>query len=121
MIQKPPKTVAPWAYGGHQADPIVKKIQPPKPTSLWNVPPEKKKPLPFTSSGDPILDNLRLQLLKHGANGILSLSKKFKIMDDDGKGGLDKEEFRKGMRELQLVDLSDRAISHLFQYFGKFA
>ena len=35
------------------------------------------------SSGDPILDNLRMQLKKHGANGILGLARKFKIMDDD--------------------------------------
>ena len=35
------------------------------------------------SSGDPILDNLRMQLKKHGASGILGLARKFKIMDDD--------------------------------------
>lgn len=60
-----------------------------------------------------------MQLFNHGANGILSLSKKFRIMDDDGRGTLDRGEFRKAMKELKVADLSDKAINHLFEYFGK--
>jgi len=60
-----------------------------------------------------------MQIFNHGANGILSLSRKFRIIDDDGKGTLDRGEFRKAMKELKVVDLSDKAINHLFEYFGE--
>ena len=54
-----PKTIAPWSHGSLPADPVTTKIQPPKPTSLWIVPPEQKKKFPFERSNDPILgDNI---------------------------------------------------------------
>ena len=115
-----PKTIAPWKYGNQPADPITRKIEPKPATSLWNVPEDeqKSKNMPFEPSGDPILDSLKCQLYRHGANGILSLSKKFRIMDDDDNGNLDMNEFRKAMRECELVNLSDLAVQHLFRYFG---
>ena len=51
-----------------------------------------------------------------GANGILGLGRKFRIMDDDSNGSLDMAEFSKAMRECELVDLSKKAIEHLFRY-----
>lgn len=42
--------------------------------------------------------------------------------DDDGSGTLDQAEFVKGMRELNvefnLTSLNDKALKHLFSYFG---
>jgi hypothetical protein len=41
------------------------------------------------------LDDLRYQLKRHGATGLLSLSRKFRIMDDDNDGALNMVEFTK--------------------------
>eukprot|EP01034_Spumella_vulgaris_P021909 gene21908-27986_t len=71
------------------------------------------------SSGDPILDSLRAQLKSHGASGIAGLARKFKIMDDDGSGTLNLDEFRKGMKECDVCELSDKAVCHLFRYFDR--
>jgi len=113
------KTLPPWEFGKLSADPVNKKVEPRPPTSLWNKPPEVKKVYPFVSSGDPILDNLREKLFEHGATGMLSLSRKFRIMDDNNNGLLDYDEFRKGMRECKIGDLSENALKHLFHYFDK--
>jgi len=44
--------------------------------------------------------------------------------DDDGSGTIDRAEFVKGMRELNveynLTSLNDKALKHLFSYFGKY-
>eukprot|EP01035_Chromulina_nebulosa_P017237 gene17237-22763_t len=113
------KTLPPWEIGKLPADPVNMKVEARPPTSLWNKPPEVKKVYPFVSSGDPILDNLREKLFEHGATGMLSLSRKFRIMDDNNNGSLDYDEFRKGMRECNIADLSEKAIKHLFHYFDK--
>jgi hypothetical protein len=106
-------------------------------TALWDVP----APLPASveSSGDPILDKLKSQLKAFGANGILGLSRKFRIMvsyisslsyafipllftpaikDDDNSGTINFDEFCKGLRECRL-ELSAREQSYLFKYFDK--
>lgn len=117
---KNPATRRPWEYGSVPADPVPKKIFPRPPTALWSVPPpveDTSSQMP--SSGDPVLDSLRLQLRKHGAAGIAGLSRKFRIMDDDQSGTLDMQEFVKGMKECKVADLSDKALKHLFRYFGK--
>jgi hypothetical protein len=116
---KNPPTRQPWAHGSLPADPVPYKIFERPPTALWTVPPKQEhldSALP--SSGDPILDNLRAQLRKHGAAGIAGLSRKFRIMDDDQSGTLDMQEFIKGIKECKVADLSDKALKHLFLYFG---
>ncbi len=117
---KNPPTRQPWTYGSLPADPVPMKIMEKPPTALWTVAPDpnKKKDV-MESSGDPILDSLRLQLKSRGASGFAGLARKFKIMDDDGSGTLSLDEFRKGMRECEVVDLSDKAVCHLFRYFGE--
>lgn len=55
-------------------------------------------------------------MLHEGARGILGLGRKFRLMDDDSSGSLDIAEFTKAMRECELVDLSKRAVEHLFRY-----
>ena len=118
---KNPPTRQPWTYGSVPADPVPKKIFERPSTSLWSVPPKQEGPedqLP--SSGDPILDSLRIQLRKHGAAGIAGLARKFRIMDDDQSGTLCMAEFVKGMKECKVADLSEKALKHLFLYFGMY-
>ncbi len=53
-----------------------------------------------------ILDEIRSQLSSRGARGIIGLSRKFKIMDDDNSGVLSVNELKKGRQELS-IELSD--------------
>ncbi len=121
--RKNPKTKSPWEYGAMPADPVRRPIHERPKTALWNVEPPKgdqsnnQSDLP--SSGDPILDHLRQELRQRGAGTMIGLSKKFRIMDDDESGTLSYQEFRKGMKECGLTDLTERALKHLFLYFGK--
>jgi hypothetical protein len=118
---KNPPTRQPWTYGSLPSDPVPMKIHEKPPTALWTVDPrDAKKKEVIESSGDPILDSLRAQLRSHGASGIAGLARKFKIMDDDGSGFLSLDEFRKGMRECEVCELSDKSVCHLFRYFGEF-
>ncbi len=116
---KNPVTRQPWTYGSVPADPVTHKIFDRPPTALWSVPPREEEVTQLPSSGDPVLDSLRAQLKKHGAAGIAGLSRKFRIMDDNESGTLDMQEFVKGMKECKLADLSDKALKHLFLYFGE--
>ena len=111
-------TRQPWTYGSLPADPVAKKVADRPATALWDMPKVTAVKESVFSTGDPILDSLIAQLKSHGASGIAGLARKFKIMDDDGSGALSMDEFKKGMKECELVDLSDKAISHLFRYFG---
>jgi Ca2+-binding EF-hand superfamily protein len=116
------KTKDPWAWGAEAGEPVHRKIHEKPSTALWDVPKGDQsgnKKAVMVSSGDPILDSLRSQLFAHGAAGIQGLARKFRIMDDDGSGTLDLNEFRKGMKECGIVELSDRATNHLFRYFDK--
>lgn len=119
---KKPVTRKPWTHGQLPADPVAKKVHPRPSTALWDVPrgDQSAQPgKPLAQSGDPILDSLRAQLLAKGAIGISGLSRKFRIMDDSGDGKLDMNEFCKGIKECQIADLSDKALKHLFRYFGR--
>ena len=70
------------------------------------------------SPADPIVASLKASLAKRGARGISGVSRKFKILDDDGSKSLNKEEFKKGMRECDL-DLSGKELDMLFKHFDK--
>ena len=118
---------APWLSTDVQI-PIKKRNDYPqanKKTEIWETPSTTTSSLDTSGDnsdppiGDPIVNNLRKQLNKHGVNGILSISKKFRIIDDDNSGSLDQNEFIKAMKECELIDLSARAMNHLFSYFGK--
>jgi len=63
-----------------------------------------------------ILERLREQLALRGTRGIVGLGRKFKIMDDDGSGNLDYDEFAKGVRESN-VHLTGEEMQLLFSYF----
>lgn len=117
------KTRDPWSIGNLPADQNTNKkiFERPK-TAIWEVPKgdQSGNSPSMVSSGDPVLDNLRAQLIAKGASGIAGLSRKFRIMDDDGNKVLNMHEFRKGIKESGLVELSDKAIGHLFRYFGNY-
>ena len=56
-----------------------------------------------------LLSELRSELAKRGARGIVGLSRKFRIMDDNGNGTLSYAEFKKGVRECSL-ELSEQVL-----------
>ncbi|DBA04153.1 TPA: LOW QUALITY PROTEIN: hypothetical protein N0F65_004261 [Lagenidium giganteum] len=63
-----------------------------------------------------IITKLRAALKERGAHGFCGLSRKFRIMDDDGNGSISLSEFKKAMQECEL-NLSDPDLRILFQYF----
>ena len=117
-VVPPPRTVPPWEHGKEPLRPgsSKKMVGQRSSTALWDKPPPPQRPI--ESSGDPVLDKLRTQLLSFGAAGILGLARKFRLMDDDGSGSLSLEEFSKGLRECRL-ELSSKETSHLFRYFDR--
>jgi cysteinyl-tRNA synthetase len=54
------------------------------------------------ATNEALLLNLRERLAKRGTRGISSISKKFKIADDNGNGTLDKDEFKKAMGDFRI-------------------
>lgn len=72
----------------------------------------------LSAANELLMDGLRARLKKHGARGIHGLSRKFKIMDDSGNHTLSREEFAKGLRELDLVT-TDAECTALFAYFDR--
>jgi Ca2+-binding EF-hand superfamily protein len=65
-----------------------------------------------------IITKLKAQLKARGANGIIGLGRKFKIMDDDGSKTLNMAEFKKAMNECAL-DLKDSELRMMFVFFDK--
>jgi len=47
-----------------------------------------------------LLEQVRLEVRRHGATGIHGIGRKFRICDDDNSGHIDDQEFEKAMREL---------------------
>lgn len=62
-----------------------------------------------------LLLDVRRQLAKHGARGIIGLSRKFRIMDDDGTKCITMAEFKKAVREVGLLELTDAEIRLIFE------
>lgn len=65
-----------------------------------------------------LLDQFRVSLAAHGATGIFSLGKKFKIMDDNSNGTLELNEFTKGITELK-CNWSKEQVKTVFDYFDR--
>jgi Ca2+-binding EF-hand superfamily protein len=66
----------------------------------------------------PGLAQLREQLVSRGARGIIGLQRSFKSIDEDGSGALNLFEFKKALRQMNIV-LSDIQQNNLFTYFDK--
>ncbi len=64
------------------------------------------------------IDQLREQLFARGVRGIVSLQRRFRIMDDDSSGALNLVEFKKGIRECNL-SMVDSDLNALFNYFDR--
>ncbi|CAG9315599.1 unnamed protein product [Blepharisma stoltei] len=65
---------------------------------------------------DEILENLRSRLAARGARGFVGIARNFKIIDDDGSGNLDYNEFLKAMRDFR-VDFEEKDLRKLFNHF----
>ncbi|OQR98128.1 amino-acid acetyltransferase [Thraustotheca clavata] len=74
------------------------------------------KPKDVTVGTKMILSRLRASLKARGASGIVGLSRKFRLMDEDGNGSLDLNEFKQAMRESK-VECSDADLRLLFEAF----
>lgn len=96
--------------GGYNPNPSLKPV----------VKLDKQTPLPtplYAPKFQTILvERLRDALKARGGRGLIGLRRQFKIMDDNGNGSLDINEFRKGMRDFQ-VDVDDKDIDGLFKAF----
>ena len=64
------------------------------------------------------LERLQAQLKARGARGIIGLSRKFRILDDDNSKSLSTSEFKKGIRECGL-SLSELELHELFTTFDQ--
>ena len=62
----------------------------------------KEENVAANASDEQLLINLRERLAKRGARGISSISKKFKIADDNRSGSLDVNEFKKAMHDFRI-------------------
>jgi hypothetical protein len=49
-----------------------------------------------------ILGRFKQKLVKRGAKGMIGLKRQFKIMDSDGSGALDFNEFRKALDDYRI-------------------
>jgi len=63
-----------------------------------------------------LLKTLKKSLKKRGADGIAGLARKFRIVDDDGSGELDPEEFNKAMKEHKLGFTEEENLE-IFKFF----
>ena len=64
-----------------------------------------------------IISRLKTVLKDRGGGGFASLQRTFRIMDDDGSKSLSMVEFKKAMRDIRIIDLSDADLRMLFDYF----
>jgi Ca2+-binding EF-hand superfamily protein len=64
-----------------------------------------------------IISRLKTVLKDRGGGGFASLQRTFRIMDDDGSKSLSMAEFKKAMRDIRMVDLSDADLRMLFEHF----
>lgn len=85
--------------------------------------PEEKveTPVKFTPEIEDVaalMKVLRASLKAHGARGIIGLSRKFKVIDDDNSGSVDLKEFTKAIKEHSL-DWTAKQIKLVFDFFDQ--
>ena len=62
------------------------------------------------------LENIRDKIKARGARGIIGLGKVFRIMDDNNSKSLDRNEFRKALRDFK-IDVEDEHVNIVFNAF----
>ena len=62
---------------------------------------QSKRSVPFVSD-EALLNKVRERIKARGARGIIGIGKSFKIMDDDGSGALDINEFTKALSSYRI-------------------
>lgn len=63
-----------------------------------------------------LVERFRNKLKMRGGKGIVGMRRQFKIMDDNGSGTLDLQEFRKGIKDFQ-VEMDPKDVDNLFKAF----
>mmetsp|Transcript_4686 Transcript_4686/g.5607 ORF Transcript_4686/g.5607 Transcript_4686/m.5607 type:complete len:510 (-) Transcript_4686:408-1937(-) len=74
------------------------------------------EPVPVDDTIQHLLDVLRISVKKHGASGISGIARKFRIVDDNGNGMLELDEFTKAIREHE-IHWSPEEIKLVFDAF----
>lgn len=91
-------------------------------SNIFGTAPRKEAPkeqnLAENANDQQLLENLRERLKKRGTRGISSISKKFKIADDNRSGTLDKEEFAKAMHDFR-IGMNPRQVARTFDLFDR--
>ena len=65
-----------------------------------------------------LVRKIKTEMKTRGAHGFIGMQRKFRIMDDDGSKSLNKAEFNKAMKELQIpLTIAEQRI--LFDYFDQ--
>mmetsp|Transcript_21592 Transcript_21592/g.15826 ORF Transcript_21592/g.15826 Transcript_21592/m.15826 type:complete len:169 (-) Transcript_21592:174-680(-) len=64
------------------------------------------------------IDRFKSKILGRGAKGLIGLKRQFKIMDSDGSGALDRQEFGKALQDYK-VQVSEQEADQLFSIFDK--
>jgi len=62
---------------------------------------QEQKHFKYTSN-DELIKRVRDKIKARGARGIVGIGKSFKIIDDDGSGSLDSQEFSKALRDYRI-------------------
>lgn len=62
---------------------------------------QSKRSVSFVSD-EALLNKVRERIKARGARGIIGIGKSFKIMDDDGSGALDNNEFAKALSSYRI-------------------
>lgn len=63
-----------------------------------------------------LVERFRQKLKSRGGRGLIGLRRQFKIMDDNGSGALDRNEFKKAIRDYQ-VDMEEQDLDNMFKAF----
>lgn len=100
-------------HGNWQEEYIQSQSQPGNKSQAMKAPQQEEED---EYANDPIMMKLRTKLNQRGVKGIISLSRTFRIMDDDGSKSLSLMEFKKAMKDLQ-TGLTENEVLILFKRF----
>lgn len=64
------------------------------------------------------MDRFKERILKRGTKGLIGLKRQFKIMDSDGSGALDYNEFKRALDDYKMGSSEEEA-KNLFSIFDR--